>query len=179
MNILITLLLAVAGIIILLLILALFMKSKHYVKREVIIGATRQQVFDYIKLLRNQDTFNENAKAGAGRKRHYKGTDGTVGFVYAWSGDKDAGEGEKEIMAITEGESIEMEIRFVKPMIATARIIMGTEPLSAGRTKVYWSNAGTLKYPLNALIPMVERSVAKGMDSSLSALKDILEKQPQ
>jgi hypothetical protein len=176
MNILITILLVLAGIIALLLIIALFKKKEHYVKREVIINAPRQKVFDYVRLLKNQDTFNEGAMAGSDRKKEFKGTDGTVGFIYTWSGNKDAGEGEKEIKNIIEGKSIEMEIRFVKPMAATASIIMETESLSDDQTKVYWSNAGTLNYPLNVMIPMLEKSVAKGMDSSLLTLKNILEK---
>ena len=182
MNIIITILLVVAGIIALLLIIALFMKKEHYVKREIIINAPRQKVFDYLKLLKNQDQFNKWATADKkNRKEEFKGTDGTVGFIYAWSGNKNAGEGEKEIKNIIEGKRIETEIRFVKPMAATAAIIMETESLSdpdshRDQTKVSWSNAGTLQYPLNIMIPILEKSVAKGMDGSLSTLKNILEK---
>jgi len=176
MNILITILLVVAGIIALLLIIALFMKREHYVKREIIINAPRQKVFDYIKLLKNQDEFNKHAMAGADRNREFKGTDGTVGYIYAWSGDKDAGAGEKEIKNIIEGKRIEMEIRFIKPMTTSADIIMEMESLPGDQTKVIWSNAGTLKYPVNIFIPMMEKSIAKDMDSSLSTLKNILEK---
>src|SRR6267142_6365432 len=111
MNTLITILLVVAGFIALLLIIALFMRREHYVKREIIINAPRQKVFDYLKLLKNQDEFNEHAMAAPDRKREFKGTDGTVGYIYAWSGNKDAGVGEKEIKNIVEGKSIEMEIR--------------------------------------------------------------------
>jgi hypothetical protein len=175
MNILTTILLAVAGVIALLFILALFMKKEHYVKREIIINAPRQKVFDYIRFLRNQDEFNRDAMAGPDRKREFKGTDGTVGYIYSWSGDKSAGVGEKEIMNIVEGKKIEAEIRFVKPMEATASIVMEAESLSDDQTKVYWSNSGKLKYPVNVLIPMMEKSVAKGMDISLANLKNILE----
>jgi hypothetical protein len=175
MSTLITVLLVVTAIIALPLVMALFMKKSHYVRREITINAPRQTVFDYIKLLKNQDQFNKHAMTEPDRKREFKGTDGTVGYIYAWSGNKNAGQGEKEIINITQGRSIETEIRFVKPMAATARIIMETESLSDDQTKVYWSNAGTLKYPLNMLIPMVEKSVAKDMDTSLSTLKKILE----
>jgi len=176
MNILILILLVLAGLIALLLIIALLMRKEHYVKREVIINAPRQKVFDYLKLLKNQDEFNKHATAGADRKKEFRGTDGTVGYVYAWSGDKNAGEGEKEITGMVEGKRVDMEIRFVKPMAATASIVMEMESLSADQTKVYWSNAGTLKFPVNALIPMMEKAVAKDMDSSLQTLKSILEK---
>jgi hypothetical protein len=176
MNILTIIILATAGIIALLLVIGLFMKREHYVKREIIINAPRQKVFDYVKLLKNQDAFNKGAMADADRKREFKGTDGTVGYVYAWSGNKDAGEGEKEITNIVEGKKIEMEIRFVKPMVTSAHIIMETESLSDDQTKVTWSNAGKLKYPVNILIPMMKKHVAKDMDGSLSTLKNVLEK---
>jgi len=175
MNIIITILLALSGIIVLLLIIGLFMKKEHYVKRETIINAPRQKVFDYLKLLKNQDEFNKHAMAGPDRKREFKGTDGTVGYIYSWSGDKNAGVGEKEIKNIIEGKRIESEIRFVKPMRATASIIMETETLSNDQTKVSWSNAGTLKYPMNIFVPMMEKMLPKEMDSSLSTLKNILE----
>jgi hypothetical protein len=175
MSILITILLVVAGIIALLLIIALFIKKEHCVRREIIINAPRQKVFDYVKLLKNQDKFNKHAMEGPDRKREYKGTDGTVGFIYSWSGNKNAGVGEKEIKNIIEGKRMEAEIRFVKPMAATARIIMETESLSDDQTKLSWTNSGRLKYPINIMVPMMEKMLPKDMDSSLSTLKNILE----
>jgi hypothetical protein len=175
MNTIITILLVIAGFVALLLIMALFMKRNHYVKREIVINAPRQKVFDFIKLLKNQDAFNKHAMAAPDRAKTFKGTDGTVGYIYGWSGNKNAGEGEKEIKGIVDGQRIEMEIRFVKPMAVTANIIMEAESLPDNQAKVSWSNAGTLQYPINLLIPMMEKSVAKDMDSSLSTLKNILE----
>ena len=177
MNIIITILLVVAGIIALLLIIALFMKREHYVNREIIINAPRQKVFDFLKLLKNQDQFNKWATADKkNRKEEFKGTDGTVGYIYSWSGDRSAGKGEKEIMNIIEGKRIETEIRFVKPMRISASVIFETESLSENQTKVNLINTGTLKYPLNIMIPMAEKNFLKDMDASLSTLKDILEK---
>lgn len=176
MNTLTTILLVLAGLLALLLIIALFMKRDHYVKREIIINAPRQKVFDFLKLLRNQEKFNKWAMTDPDRKGETKGADGTVGFIYAWNGDKSVGEGEKEIKSIIEGKRVETEIRFVRPMKTTARIVMETESLSDNQTKVCLSNAGTLKYPVNIMIPMVERHLPKDMDISLSTLKNILEK---
>src|SRR4030095_17130270 len=100
MNTLIIILIVVAGLIALLLILALFMKKEHNVKREIVINAPPQKVFDFLRLLKNQDQFNKWAKADPDRKWEYKGTDGTVGFIISWSGNKKAGVGEKEIKNI-------------------------------------------------------------------------------
>jgi hypothetical protein len=177
MSILVTILLAIAGIIALLLIIALFMKKEHYVKREIIINAPKQKVFDFLRLLKNQDLFNKWATADkANRKEEFKGTDGTVGFIYSWSGDKSAGKGEKEIMNIVEGKRIETEIRFIKPMRVTASVIFEMESLPGDQTRVNLVNTGALKYPLNLMIPMAEKKFPKDMDASLVILKNILEK---
>ena len=176
MNILITILLVIAGIIALLLIIALFMKREHYVRREIIINTPSQKVFDFLKLLKNQDQFNKWATADKeSRKEEFRGTDGTVGFVYSWSGNKSAGQGEKEIMNIVEGKQIETEIRFVKPIRTSASVVMETESLAENQTKVSLSNAGNLKYPLNIMIPLLEKNFPKALDSSLATLKQILE----
>jgi len=176
MNIILTVLLVLAGILALLLLIGLFMRKQHYVRREIVINASRQKVFDYLKYVKNQEAFNKHAMVSPDRERTFKGTDGTVGYIYAWRGDKDAGVGEKEIKNLIEGKRIEMEIRFVKPMKATASIIMDMESLSDQQTKLSWSNAGTLNYPINIMIPMMEKHVSKDMDSSLVTLKALLEK---
>jgi hypothetical protein len=98
-----------------------------------------------------------------------------VGFIYAWKGSKEAGQGEKEIIAIEEGRRIETEIRFVKPMVVRSRMVMETLALPDGQTQVTWSNAGTLKYPLNLLIPFMEKSVTKDMQESLVVLQELVE----
>ncbi len=176
MNIILTILLIIAGIIALLLIIALFMKKEHYVNREIIINAPRQKVFDFLRLLKNQEQFNKWAATDKNRIEETKGTDGTVGFIYSWSGNKSAGKGEKEIMNIVEGKKIETEIRFTKPMQVTASVIMETASLSDDRTKVNFINTGILKYPLNIMIPIAEKNFAKDIDTSLLTLKNILEK---
>ena len=177
MTTVITILLVLAGIIALLLIIALFMKKEHYVNSEIIINVPRQKAFDFLKLLKNQDQFNKWATADKkNRMEEFKGTDGTVGFIYSWSGDKSAGKGEKEIKNIIEGKRIETEIRFIKPMQVSANVIFETESLSENQTKVNLINSGTLKYPLNLMIPMAEKNFSKDMNVSLSTLKNILEK---
>lgn len=176
MNILLIILIVIGSLIALLLIIALFAKKGYHIQREVIINAPLQKVFDYIKYIRNWDSFNERSQADPSRKNEYRGTDGTRGFIYAWSGNKKVGEGEKEILNIREGKSIETEIRFVKPFTAVGRTGMGTEYISENQTKVTCSNASNLKYPLNALLLVVEKGIAKDMDISLATLKGLLEK---
>src|ERR1044072_719164 len=139
-----TALLIIAGIIALFLIIALITRRSYNVRSEIIINAPRQKVFDYIKLLKNQDNFNKWVMVDPNMKREFKGTDGTVGFIYGWNGNKKAGEGEQEIKAITEGKSIDTEIRFVRPYAGLAYVNMSTESVSDNQTKVSWSNVSKM-----------------------------------
>jgi len=59
MNILITILLVLAGIIALLLIFALFIRKQYNIHRDIIIDAPLQKVFNYLRQLKNQDNFNK------------------------------------------------------------------------------------------------------------------------
>ena len=91
MTILITILLVIAAIIALLLIVALFTKKDYNISSEITIHAPPQKVFDYLKQLKNWDNFNERAVADPSKKNEFKGTDGTVGFIYAWNGNRKVG----------------------------------------------------------------------------------------
>lgn len=176
MNIVITILCIVAGIIALLLIIAIFTKKRYNTHCEIIIHAPRQKVFDYLKQIKNQDNFNKWVMADPGMKREFKGTDGTVGFIYAWNGNKEAGAGEQEIKAVAEGKSIEMEIRFIRPFAGIAHAKMTTESLSDNQTKVTWNTTSNMKYPLNIMLSLIVKMLQKDMNTSLAALKNILEK---
>ena len=171
-----TILLVIPGIIALVLIAAVFTRKKYNVYSEVIINAPRQEVFDYIKQLKNQDYFNKWVMVDPAMKREFKGIDGTVGFIYGWNGNKKAGEGEQEIKAITEGKSIDTEIRFVRPFAGLAHVNMSTEAIAENQTKVSWSNVSKMTYPMNIMVSMIEKMLVKDMDTSLGNLKRILEK---
>lgn len=175
MNFLLVIPIIIVSLIVIILIIALFVRKTHYVRREILINASCTQVFDFLRYLKNQDKFNKWAKTDANRKETFKGTDGTVGYVYSWSGDKSAGLGEKEIKKIVEGERIETEIRFVKPMKVSADVIMETQPVFADETKVSFTNKGILPYPFNIMIPIFEKNFGKDIDGSLLILKNILE----
>ena len=96
--------LVLAGIILLLLITGLFVDGKYSVEREVTINKPKQEVFDYVKYLKNQNQFSVWAKIDPAMKTEFRGEDGTVGFVSAWDSENpDAGKGEQKIVKIDDG----------------------------------------------------------------------------
>jgi uncharacterized protein YndB with AHSA1/START domain len=176
MNIVITIVIILAGIIALLLIIALLSKKAYTIQREVIINAPTQKVFDFLKQIKNQDFFNKWVMADPAMKKQFIGTDGTVGFIYAWNGNKKVGEGEQEIKGIIEGQKIETELRFVRPFSGISYSYLATESTDGNQTKVKWGKESKMKYPMNIMISMIEKMLAKDMDTSLIQLKKVLEK---
>lgn len=176
MKVLKKVLLVIAIIIAIPLIIALFVKKDFQVQREITINKPSKEVFDYVKYLKNQDNYSKWVRMDPAMKKDFRGTDGTVGFVYAWDGNKEAGKGEQEIKKITEGEGIDVEVRFEKPFESVAETPIKTEAISASQTRVVWGMKGTSKYPLNFMNLFMDNLLGKDIQSSLVMLKGILEK---
>jgi uncharacterized protein YndB with AHSA1/START domain len=170
-------LIVVAVIIAVPLVVALFVKKDYSVRREVIINKPRQEVFNYVKYLKNQDYYSKWAMMDPNQKRDFRGTDGTVGFVYAWNSDKDAGEGEQEITKIVENERVDVEIRFKRPFETVGYAPMILEEPAADQTKVIWGMDGRSPYPMNFMNLFIGGMLSKDLDESLAMLKANIEKQ--
>ncbi len=88
MNILIKILIVIGALVALLLIAALFIKKEYNIVREITITKPKTEVFSYIKHLKNQDNYSKWVRMDPNMKKDFRGTDGTVGFIYAWDGNK-------------------------------------------------------------------------------------------
>ena len=169
-------LLIVAVIIAIPFIIALFVKNEYTVQREITINKPKDVVFNYVKHLKNQDSYSKWVQTDPNMKKDFRGEDGTIGFVYAWNGNDKAGEGEQEIKDIKEGESLDVEVRFERPFKNVARAPMVTEAVSPNQTKVVWGLEGRNKYPMNIMNLVMSGMLGKDLDNSLHQLKGILER---
>ena len=171
--------LVILSIVVLVLLVAVFVKKEYSVERVAVLNRPKQAVFDYVRFLKNQNEFSVWAKIDPGMKTEFRGTDGTVGFVSAWDSDnKAAGRGEQEITGIDEGKRIDYEIRFYEPMKSTDNAFMSFESVNDSVTNVKWGFYGKLKYPMNLslLFMDMDAMLGKDLEGGLSNLKIILEK---
>jgi hypothetical protein len=178
MKIIRRILIGIVGVIALLLVIALFLKKEYAVVREITINKPKAEVFEYIKYLKNQDEYSVWAKMDPAMTKSYRGTDGTVGFVSAWDSKEDnVGKGEQEIIKLTEGERIDMELRFIKPFEATDNAYMTTESENENQTKVKWGFNGKMDYPMNLtlLFMNMDEMLGKDLEEGLQNLKTRLE----
>jgi hypothetical protein len=179
MNLILSILSGLAGLVILVLIIAAFAKKSYSVLSEITINQPKQLVFEYLKLLRNQDNFSKWALMDPNMKKDFRGVDGMVGFISAWESEqKNVGKGEQEIIKITEGEEIDFEIRFIKPFAGVAKAYLSTQSLSEKETQVKWGFSSKMKYPMNFMLLFMnmDKMIGNDLSTGLSNLKSILEK---
>ena len=170
---------AIAGIIALLLILALFVKKDFGVEKTIVINKPKAEVFKYVKFLKNQNNYSAWAQMDLNMKRNYIGEDGQPGFVSAWESEsRNVGKGEIEIKNISEGDRIDFELRFIKPFKSANKVYMITESFEKKQTLVKWGIAGTMKYPANLMLLFMDMNnmLGKDLEVGLGNLKLLLEK---
>jgi hypothetical protein len=170
--------LVLVSILVLVLVTGLFVNGKYDVEREVTINKPKQEVFDYIKYLKNQNNFSVWAKIDPAMKTEFRGEDGTVGFVSAWdSEDPKAGKGEQKIIKINEGERIDYELHFIEPFESTDFAYLTTEAVNDSVTTVKWGFDGKMKYPMNLMLLFMdmEEMLAPDLQNGLENLKTLLE----
>ncbi|MBC7382259.1 MAG: SRPBCC family protein [Bacteroidia bacterium] len=179
MKILKTVLLLAIAFAVILLIAGLFIKKNYVVEKEIVINKPIKEVFDYIKYLKNQDIYSVWQTKDPNMKKSFIGTDGKIGFVSAWNSElSEIGKGEQEIMSITEGERLDFELRFVKPLTVKEEAYMTTEYISDNKTKVKWGFRVKMAYPKNIMLLVInmDELLDKNLETSLVNLKNQLEK---
>ncbi|RZJ48664.1 MAG: polyketide cyclase [Flavobacterium sp.] len=176
MTILFSILLFVAILIGFLLFLALIIKNEYLIERDITIDKSKEEVFDYIKIMRNQEKYNVWVMKDPNVKLVYKGTDGTEGFTCVWEGNKQAGKGEQEFKKIEQGTSLNIELRFKKPFESTSQTYLFTKVVGENQTNLKWQMVGKNKFPMNLMNMVIDGLLGKDLEKSLSNVKQILER---
>lgn len=180
MKILKRILIGIVVFIALLLIIALFIPTTYTVSESIVINKPKQQVYDYAKLVRNQEKYSVWILKDPNIDMSYTGTDGTVGFVSAWNSKddgigEDMGEGSQTITAMTD-ERIDMDIKFIRPFESQQKAAMLITSETPTTTKVTSEFYGSDPYPMN-LMSFIGKSIIRDAEQqNLKNLKEILEK---
>ena len=161
-----------------LIIIAMFVVDTDFsTARSVEIERPNEVVFDYIRHLRNHNDFTVWSDMDPDMEQEFRGTDGTVGFVWAWRGSEEVGSGEQEIVSITEDERIDLKLRFIEPFESSSDVYMITEALSENQTRVTWGFEGKMPRPMNLMLLFMdmEQLIGEDYETGLANLKTVLE----
>ena len=166
------------ALVIFIVILAAIAPKKYDVQRSIIINKKTSDVYQYLKLIRNQNYWSVWQKKDPNMKQESTGVDGTVGFVNRWEGNKHVGVGEQEIKGIVENERIDSELRFYKPFKSTSDAYLIMREIEPTQTEVIWGFSGKNKIPMNImmLFMSMDKMVGKDFEQGLRNLKMELEK---
>ncbi len=167
-----------AGIVLFILILAVIAPKSYNVSRSIEISKPKSEIFENLRFLKNQDAWSPWGKKDPNMEKKFTGTDGEVGAISYWNGNKEVGEGEQEITKIVDGERIESELRFLKPWKSTSDAYLVTEDAGSGNTKVTWGFSGKNKFPTSIfmLFMNMDKAVGGDFEEGLASLKALLEK---
>lgn len=168
--------LGIISLIALLLIIALFIPNDYTVSVSTTINKPRQVVFDYVKMVKNQENYSIWVMQDPNVNMDYQGVDGTVGFKASWdSKDDNVGAGSQQITTISE-ERIDVDLHFERPMKGEAKASTLLESISENQTKVTAEFYGHSSYPMNLMNFMGGKYIIEAENQNLANLKKILEK---
>ncbi len=160
------------------LIAAFFSPTNWTIEAAIEIQKPKKEVYDYLKILKNSEKYNKWVMTDPTMRKAFKGTDGTVGFVYSWeSENKQVGKGEQEIKNLTDGARIDYEIRFIKPFTGTSTSSLVLESVSDKLTRVKWSFSSSNNYLMKIMHVLfnLKKVLLKDLQASLGHLKSILD----
>lgn len=171
-----TLIYILAGLVLLVLLLYLLAPATYDVSRTVELQVAPGETFEYLKYLKNQDEWSPWGRKDPAMKKGFRGTDGTVGAVSTWEGNKQVGAGEQEITRIDPDRRIETKLRFLKPWKSTSDAYLEVEPVPGG-SLVRWGFRGSNGFPMRLMLLFMsmDKMVGKDFEEGLSNLKARLE----
>ena len=112
-------------------------------------------------------------------ERTYSGADSGAGAVYAWSGNRRAGQGRMEITEVTSPSAVQIALTFEKPFEARSDTVFSIEPPGAG-SRVVWTMTGRKTFMTKAmgLVKSMDKLIGPDFEKGLARLKATAENAP-
>src|SRR5690606_6598094 len=139
------------ALIAILLIVALFVKNKYTITREVTINSSVEDVYDYLRFHKNQKQYNHWLHLDLNVRTEIKGKpDGQSGSILFFENkSKKTGTGEWENTGLIKNKRIEIELRFLHPYQFTATAILYFKPIDTYTTRLILEYHSGMDWPKN------------------------------
>jgi hypothetical protein len=167
------------GIVALLIVLALLAPKETNLSHTIEVSKSKDKVYEDLRSLETFVKWSPWEGRDPTLEFGFKGIDGEVGSQYWWKGNKQVGEGEQEITALTPGEKVSMELRFLKPWKSEADTWFDLEGEPDGsETKVTWAFRSQNKLPgsIFMLFMNMEKMLGGDYQKGLNQYKAYVEK---
>jgi len=124
--------------------------SEFRVARTATIAAPAPAVFAEVNDFRRWVEWSPFEKSDPAMQKEFSGAPAGVGAVYAWSGNKQAGEGRATIVESRANALVRIRLDFVRPFAGTNMAAFAFEP-QGGNTVVTWSMSGKANFMFKAI----------------------------
>lgn len=145
--------------------------STFTVERSATVPAAPQSVFDLVADFREWRRWSPWEDLDPNLQRTYEGAESGKGAVYAWSGNKKAGQGRMEIVEADPPGKIVIALDFLKPFKSSNTTTFTFVPEGEG-TRVRWTMTGPrpLMMRLFGFLFDPEKLVARDFEKGLAQL---------
>ena len=154
-------------------------EGKFRYERSGLIQAPPEKIFPYLSDFKKGGQWSPYEQMDPNMKKTYTGTDGQVGAVMEFDGNKDAGSGKLEILNIIPNQSVDIKLTMIKPFHAE-NLIQYTLTPEAGETRFTWAmsgDGGFMGKLINVFIDC-EAMVAGQFSVGIENLQKVVESQP-
>jgi hypothetical protein len=150
--------------------------SEFRVERTATVAAPAPVVFAQVNDFHKWEAWSPYAKRDPEMKKSFEGEPAGVGAVYAWSGNREVGEGRTTIVESRPNELIRVKLEFVRPFAATNTAEFTFRP-EGERTAVTWTLIGRHRFMGKAvgLVMNLDRMVGRDFETGLAQLGAVAE----
>ncbi len=169
-------LISLAVLIILLIIFIALQPAAFRIARSALISAPPQTVFNQINDFHKWEAWSPWLKMDPNVKQTYEGPPSGPGAKYAWSGNKQIGEGRMTILETNPPTLIRIKLEFIKPFQNTNDTEFTFQP-QANQTNLTWAMSGQRPFMMKAfgLVMNMDKLVGKDFEKGLASIKQICE----
>jgi hypothetical protein len=167
---------AAVSVVIFLVVVALQPPTFH-VERSITVNVPPERTFALVNDFHAWKAWSPWEARDPAMKRTYSGASSGAGAVYAWSGNRDVGEGRMTIESSRDPSLVSIKLEFLKPFVATNTATYSFAPV-AGGTRVTWAMDGANAFLAKAfhLFVSVDRLVGADFERGLARMKSAAER---
>lgn len=155
--------------------LGLFAKKDYHLERSIEIDAPLELVYAQVQYFEHFATWSPWADLDPGMQTSVEGTDGAVGAVYQWAGNKDVGKGKQTLTAVAP-DRLDFKVEFSEPFESTSPTYFLFQE-NDKKTTVTWAFDMHIAFPWNglAIFTDIDAGVGKDYAKGLENLKRVCE----
>lgn len=148
----------------------------YTVERSEQIDAPPQRIYDQIADFHNWTNWSPWEGTDPALRRTYSGAAAGPGAVYAWSGNRKAGQGRMEITDAAEPSRVHIDLQFEKPFKSRSETLFTISP-EGSASRVTWTMSGkkTLMTRAMGIFTSMDKMIGPDFEKGLDKLKAVAE----